>query len=170
MRFGWRSWAGALTTQSPDGDSGHGDMECHLAGGGKPELMWEVERYRLEIVGPTSTHSLGSGTELRGGKPKKEPHRTWLVRGTPEAADRYQQAKHAAIRAVAEAKAQVWEKFGEAMEEDCLEGILATHPAPQEGEAILNQYCLRWRWGAVDLNWGYCWAVEGILQGFPQSH
>ena len=24
---------GAPVTQSPDGDSGHGDMECHLAGG-----------------------------------------------------------------------------------------------------------------------------------------
>ena len=38
--------------------------------------------------------------------------------GTPEAADGYWQAKCAAARAVAEAKTQVWEKFGEAMEED----------------------------------------------------
>ncbi|KAI3368369.1 hypothetical protein L3Q82_007835 [Scortum barcoo] len=30
----------------------------------EPELMREVERYRLEIVGLTSTHSLGSGTQL----------------------------------------------------------------------------------------------------------
>ena len=64
MRFGWQSWAGAPATQSPDGDSSHGDMECHLAGGKEPELVREVERYRLEIVRLTSTHSLGSGTQL----------------------------------------------------------------------------------------------------------
>uniref|UniRef100_A0AAV2L504 Uncharacterized protein n=1 Tax=Knipowitschia caucasica TaxID=637954 RepID=A0AAV2L504_KNICA len=33
-------------------------------GGKEPELVGEVERYRLEIVGLTSTHSLGSGTQL----------------------------------------------------------------------------------------------------------
>ncbi|KAM8749158.1 craniofacial development protein 2-like [Acanthopagrus schlegelii] len=33
-------------------------------GGKEPELVREVERYRLEIVGLSSTHSLGSGTEL----------------------------------------------------------------------------------------------------------
>ena len=32
--------------------------------GKEPELVREVERYRLEIVGLTSTHSLGSGTTL----------------------------------------------------------------------------------------------------------
>ena len=30
----------------------------------EPELMREVERYRLEIVGLSSTHSLGSGIQL----------------------------------------------------------------------------------------------------------
>ncbi|KAK3541012.1 hypothetical protein QTP86_010126 [Hemibagrus guttatus] len=30
----------------------------------EPELVREVERYRLEIVGLASTHSLGSGTQL----------------------------------------------------------------------------------------------------------
>ncbi|KAI3355454.1 hypothetical protein L3Q82_018290 [Scortum barcoo] len=35
-----------------------------LLGGKEPELVREVERYRLEIVGLTSTHSLGSGTQL----------------------------------------------------------------------------------------------------------
>ncbi|KAK3514795.1 hypothetical protein QTP70_032195, partial [Hemibagrus guttatus] len=39
-------------------------MECHLTGGKEPELVREVERYRLEIVGLASTHSLGSGTQL----------------------------------------------------------------------------------------------------------
>ncbi|KAK3530526.1 hypothetical protein QTP86_027890 [Hemibagrus guttatus] len=32
-------------------------------GGKEPELLREVERYRLEIVGLASTHSLGSGTQ-----------------------------------------------------------------------------------------------------------
>ncbi|KAI3369110.1 hypothetical protein L3Q82_026075, partial [Scortum barcoo] len=41
---------------------GHG-MSPAL-GGKEPELVREVERYRLEIVGLTSTHSLGSGTQL----------------------------------------------------------------------------------------------------------
>ncbi|KAI3357886.1 hypothetical protein L3Q82_016266 [Scortum barcoo] len=54
----------ASTTQSLDQNSGNRDMECHLAGGKEPELVREVERYRLEIVGLTSTHSLGSGTQL----------------------------------------------------------------------------------------------------------
>ncbi|KAI3371940.1 hypothetical protein L3Q82_006812 [Scortum barcoo] len=55
---------GPRTTQSLDQNSGNRDMECHLAGGKEPELVREVERYRLEIVGLTSTHSLGSGTQL----------------------------------------------------------------------------------------------------------
>ncbi|KAK3536657.1 hypothetical protein QTP86_015466, partial [Hemibagrus guttatus] len=33
-------------------------------GGKEPELVREVERYRLEIVGLATTHSLGSGTQL----------------------------------------------------------------------------------------------------------
>ena len=32
--------------------------------GKEPELVREVERYRLDIVGLTSTHSLGSGTQV----------------------------------------------------------------------------------------------------------
>ena len=41
-----------------------------------------------------------------------------MVRGTPEAADGYRQAKRAAAGAVSEVKTRVWEEFGEAMEED----------------------------------------------------
>ncbi|KAI3352541.1 hypothetical protein L3Q82_005480 [Scortum barcoo] len=37
--------------------------ECQYWGK-EPELVWEVERYRLEIVGLISMHSLGSGTQL----------------------------------------------------------------------------------------------------------
>ncbi|KAK3537215.1 hypothetical protein QTP70_003385 [Hemibagrus guttatus] len=52
-------------------------------GGKEPELVREVERYRLEIVGLASTHSLGSGTQFleRGwtlfvsGVPHGERHR-----------------------------------------------------------------------------------------------
>ncbi|KAI3371860.1 hypothetical protein L3Q82_006739 [Scortum barcoo] len=40
------------------------NVTWHLGGGKEPELVREVERYRLEIVGLTSTHSLGSGTQL----------------------------------------------------------------------------------------------------------
>lgn len=35
--------------------------------GKEPELMWEVERFPLNIVGLTSTHSLGSNTQLPRG-------------------------------------------------------------------------------------------------------
>ncbi|KAI3365932.1 hypothetical protein L3Q82_009701 [Scortum barcoo] len=126
-------------------------------GGKEPELVREVERYRLEIVRLTSTHSLGSGTQLlergwtlpplllelprfeavdtrslvpvRGGNPrtrmvdteevrdavrlKKESYRTMLACGTPDAVDRYRQAKQAAARTVLEAKTRVWEEFGQ---------------------------------------------------------
>ncbi|TWW77409.1 hypothetical protein D4764_12G0007990 [Takifugu flavidus] len=57
--------------------------------------------------------------EVRGAvRLKKEAYRSWLVCGSPEAADRYRLAKQAAAKKVAEAKTQVWEEFGEAMEED----------------------------------------------------
>ncbi|TWW73438.1 hypothetical protein D4764_15G0008320 [Takifugu flavidus] len=49
---------------------------------------------------------------------KKELYRALLACGTPEAADRYQQAKRSASTAVAEAKTRAWEEFGEAMEID----------------------------------------------------
>ena len=55
---------GTPATQSPDGDSSHGDMECQLARGKAPELVREVKRYQLEIVGLASMHSLDSRTEL----------------------------------------------------------------------------------------------------------
>ncbi|KAK3557563.1 hypothetical protein QTP70_030496 [Hemibagrus guttatus] len=51
-------------------------------------------------------------------KLKKESHQAWLARGTPEAAEAYRQAKRTTAMVVAEAKARVWEEFGEAMEKD----------------------------------------------------
>jgi len=41
-----------------------GTWNVTLLAGEEPELVREVERYQLEIVGLTSTHSQGSGTEL----------------------------------------------------------------------------------------------------------
>ncbi|KAK3520219.1 hypothetical protein QTP70_019361 [Hemibagrus guttatus] len=41
-----------------------GTWNATSLGGKEPELVREVERYRLEIVGLASTHSLGSGTQL----------------------------------------------------------------------------------------------------------
>ncbi|TWW74689.1 hypothetical protein D4764_14G0006920 [Takifugu flavidus] len=49
---------------------------------------------------------------------KKESYRALLACGTPEAADRYRQAKRSTATAVAEAKTRAWEEFGEAMEND----------------------------------------------------
>ncbi|KAK3563871.1 hypothetical protein QTP86_004810 [Hemibagrus guttatus] len=43
-------------------------------GGKEPELVREVERYRLEIVGLASTHSLGSGTQLLERAPQLSHH------------------------------------------------------------------------------------------------
>ncbi|KAI3352186.1 hypothetical protein L3Q82_020995 [Scortum barcoo] len=42
---------------------------------------------------------------------KKESYRTMLACGTPDAVDRYRQAKQAAAQTVLEAKTQVWEEF-----------------------------------------------------------
>ena len=57
--------------------------------------------------------------EVRGAvRLKKEAYRAWLVCGSPEAADGYQQAKRCAAVAVIEAKTRAWEEFGETMEED----------------------------------------------------
>ncbi|TWW68331.1 hypothetical protein D4764_19G0001290 [Takifugu flavidus] len=57
--------------------------------------------------------------EVRGAvKLKKGAYRSWLVCGSPEAADRYRLAKRVAAATVAEAKTRAWEEFGEAMEED----------------------------------------------------
>ncbi|TWW77036.1 hypothetical protein D4764_12G0004260 [Takifugu flavidus] len=49
---------------------------------------------------------------------KKESYRALLTCGTPEAVDRYRQAKRSSATAVTEAKTRAWEEFGEAMEND----------------------------------------------------
>ncbi|KAI3356596.1 hypothetical protein L3Q82_017796, partial [Scortum barcoo] len=66
----------------------------------------------LIFVHPLYLHFLKEGL-------KKESYRAMLACGTPDAVDRYRQAKQAAARrTVLEAKTRVWEEFGEAMEED----------------------------------------------------
>ncbi|TWW78262.1 hypothetical protein D4764_11G0003830 [Takifugu flavidus] len=47
---------------------------------------------------------------------KKDSNRALLACGTPEAADRYRQAKRSTATAVGKAKTRAWEEFGEAME------------------------------------------------------
>ncbi|KAI3371233.1 hypothetical protein L3Q82_023537, partial [Scortum barcoo] len=59
-----QSWRGASTTQSWTKTLAIGTWNVTSLGGKEPELVREVERYRLEIVGLASTHSLGSGTQL----------------------------------------------------------------------------------------------------------
>jgi len=50
-------------------------------------------------------------------KLKKNAFRAWLAQGSPEAADRYRQARRAIATVVADAKTRAWEVFGEAMED-----------------------------------------------------
>ncbi|KAK3529813.1 hypothetical protein QTP86_006010 [Hemibagrus guttatus] len=68
--------------------------------GGNPQTQW----WTLEVRDAV--------------KLKKESYRAWLARGTPEAAEAYQQAKRTTAVVVSEAKTRVWEEFGEAMEKD----------------------------------------------------
>ncbi|KAI3353846.1 hypothetical protein L3Q82_005060 [Scortum barcoo] len=59
-----QSWQGASRPNPWTKTLAIGTWNVTSAGGKEPELVREVERYRLEIVGLTSTHSLGSGTQL----------------------------------------------------------------------------------------------------------
>ena len=45
-----------------------------------------------------------------------EAFQVWLLRGSPEAADRYRVAQRAAALVLAEATTGTWEEFGEAKE------------------------------------------------------
>ncbi|KAK3518499.1 hypothetical protein QTP70_001476 [Hemibagrus guttatus] len=65
-----------------------------------------------------STSIVEAAIRSCGRKLKKESYRAWLARGTLEAAEAYRQAKRTTAVVVSEAKTQVWEEFGEAMEKD----------------------------------------------------
>ncbi|KAK3546853.1 hypothetical protein QTP86_003744 [Hemibagrus guttatus] len=72
-----QSWARAPTTQTWTKNLAFGTWNVTSLGGKEPKLVREVERYRLEIVGLASTHSLGSGTQLL------ERGWTFFVSGVP---------------------------------------------------------------------------------------
>ncbi|TWW68218.1 hypothetical protein D4764_19G0000160, partial [Takifugu flavidus] len=66
----------------------------------------------------TDNHLVWTPAARDAVKLKKESYPALLACGTPEAADRYRQAKRSAATAVAEAKTRAWQEFGEAMEND----------------------------------------------------
>ncbi|KAI3365242.1 hypothetical protein L3Q82_010334 [Scortum barcoo] len=98
------------------------------------ELVEEVERFPLDIVGLTSTDSASSGTKIlergwtlfySGDAPVaavKKGRRSPTGHGWPVGLQKqltaYRQAKLHVARTVAEAKTRVWEEVGEAMEKD----------------------------------------------------
>lgn len=55
----------ARTTQTLDQNSDYRGVECRHAGGKEPELVWEVERQQLELVGLPSTSTLLEPDSLR---------------------------------------------------------------------------------------------------------
>lgn len=57
-----------MASQIPAAESGSWHMEHNLTGGEEPEVVREVERYQLDIVGLPSIHSIGSGTKLLNNK------------------------------------------------------------------------------------------------------
>ncbi|TWW73420.1 hypothetical protein D4764_15G0008140 [Takifugu flavidus] len=76
---------------------------CKAAGagrGGNPRTRWWTPEVRGAI------------------RLKKEAYTSWLVCGSPEAADWYSLAKRVAAATVTETKTRAWEEFGEAIEED----------------------------------------------------
>lgn len=69
-------------------------------------------------------------------KLKKEAFQAWLDQGPPETADRYRESIRG-VASVVEAKTQVWEEFGKAMDKDTK--VLASHSAPQKGTSMFSQ-------------------------------
>ncbi|KAI3364680.1 hypothetical protein L3Q82_011453 [Scortum barcoo] len=91
---------------------------------------------------------------------KKESYRAMLACGTPDAVDRYRQAKQATARTVLEAKTRVWEEFGEAMEEDyrsASKRFWQTVQRLRRGKQYSANTVYSAGWGAVDLSTeGHC--------------
>jgi len=104
---------------------------------------------------------------IRGAvKLKKEAFRAWLAQGSPEAADRYRQARRAAAAVVADAKTRALEEFGEAMEKDfrlASRRFWQTVPTAQEGKAGSTPGCSQREGGAADPDGGHRRTVERTL-------
>lgn len=68
-----------------------------------------------------------------------------MARENPGAADRYQQAKHAAAQVgrteFQETETQSWEEFRETMDEDFWPAFLANRLVPQEAEIVHSRHC-----------------------------
>ncbi|KAM6943915.1 ectonucleoside triphosphate diphosphohydrolase 2-like [Lycodopsis pacificus] len=75
--------------------------------GGNPRIRWWTPEVREAV------------------KLKKETFRAWLAQGSPEASERYRQARRAAAAVVTDTKTRAWEDFRETMEKDfCMQGSL----------------------------------------------
>ncbi len=84
-----------------------------------------------------------------------------MAQGSPEAADRYQEARRAAASVVMEAKARVWEEFGEAIGRRTFSWPQGSSGKPLDdsgGESRAQQGRK-----IADPDWGYCQAVERVL-------
>ncbi|KAI3370526.1 hypothetical protein L3Q82_025287 [Scortum barcoo] len=102
--------------------------------------------------------------------------RTMLACGTPDAVDRYRQAKQAAAQrswrqklGSGRSSVRPWRRtIGRPPEENSGK----PSGASEGGSSTLPcQHCLQCRWGAVDLDWGHCrTVVEEMTSGSPQSH
>lgn len=84
-----------------------------------------------------------------------------MTQGSLEATDEYRRAKRAAALVVAEAKTQVCEEFGEAVQKDfrLASKVLANRQATQEGDAGLSTGCFQQVGRTADLGWGHRWVV-----------
>ncbi|KAI3371832.1 hypothetical protein L3Q82_006714 [Scortum barcoo] len=125
---------------------------------GDIESEWTM--FSASIVDANAVRSCGHA------RLKKESYRAMLACGTPDAVDRYRQAKQAAARTVLEAKTRVWEEFGEAMEEDyrsASKRFWQTVRRLRRGK----QYSANTVYSAggelLTSNWGHCRTVEEIL-------
>ena len=66
-----------------------------------------------------------------------------LACGTPEAADRYGQAKLCGALTVAEAKTGAWKEFGDAMEDDFRKAFWTTIRHLRRRKAIHGHHCVQ---------------------------
>lgn len=93
-------------------------------------------------------------------------NRAWLACGSPEGGStgtphEYQQAKPCVATVDKETKTQSWEWFGEYMEENCPEGIVANVPCLGRAKATLYPHLLQAGWVPAVLNRENIRAVEG---------